>query len=78
MIVTIDGPAGAGKSSAARELARRLGFPFFGYGRDVSGRDAGRPRARARSGRMPINSPGWCAKFASSWPVIACCSMEAT
>ncbi|MCA9156273.1 MAG: (d)CMP kinase, partial [Planctomycetales bacterium] len=26
MIVTIDGPAGAGKSSVARELARRLGF----------------------------------------------------
>jgi cytidylate kinase len=25
-VVTIDGPAGAGKSSAARELARRLGF----------------------------------------------------
>src|SRR3954464_8288045 len=29
MIVTIDGPAGAGKSSAARELARRLGFRFL-------------------------------------------------
>jgi cytidylate kinase len=32
MIVTIDGPAGAGKSSAARELARRLGFAFLDTG----------------------------------------------
>ncbi len=26
MIVTIDGPAGAGKSTVAKALARRLGF----------------------------------------------------
>lgn len=32
MIVTIDGPAGAGKSSAARGLARRLGFDFLDTG----------------------------------------------
>src|SRR5262245_58938910 len=32
MIVTIDGPAGAGKSSAARELASRLGFRFLDTG----------------------------------------------
>ncbi len=32
MIVTIDGPAGAGKSSAAKELARRLGFEFLDTG----------------------------------------------
>lgn len=32
MVVTIDGPAGAGKSSAARELARRLGFKFLDTG----------------------------------------------
>jgi cytidylate kinase len=32
MIVVIDGPAGAGKSSAARELARRLGFRFLDTG----------------------------------------------
>jgi cytidylate kinase len=32
MIVTIDGPAGAGKSSAARDLARRLGFEFLDTG----------------------------------------------
>ncbi|MAG94739.1 MAG: cytidylate kinase [Planctomycetaceae bacterium] len=32
MIVTIDGPAGSGKSSAARELAERLGFRFLDTG----------------------------------------------
>lgn len=32
MIVTIDGPAGAGKSSAARSLAKRLGFEFLDTG----------------------------------------------
>jgi cytidylate kinase len=32
MIVTIDGPAGAGKSSAARGLAHRLGFEFLDTG----------------------------------------------
>ena len=32
MIVTIDGPAGAGKSSAARGLAQRLGFMFLDTG----------------------------------------------
>jgi cytidylate kinase len=32
MIVTIDGPAGAGKSSAARALAKRLGFDYLDTG----------------------------------------------
>jgi cytidylate kinase len=32
MIVTIDGPAGAGKSTVARGLARRLGFRFLDTG----------------------------------------------
>lgn len=32
MIITIDGPAGAGKSSAARSLAQRLGFHFLDTG----------------------------------------------
>lgn len=32
MIVTIDGPAGAGKSSAARQLADELGFRFLDTG----------------------------------------------
>ncbi len=32
MIVTVDGPAGAGKSSVARALAERLGFAFLDTG----------------------------------------------
>lgn len=32
MIVTIDGPAGAGKSSTARTLAKRLGFEYLDTG----------------------------------------------
>ncbi len=32
MVVTIDGPAGAGKSSVARSLAQRLGFHFLDTG----------------------------------------------
>lgn len=32
MIVTIDGPAGAGKSSAAKALAKKLGFEFLDTG----------------------------------------------
>lgn len=32
MIITIDGPAGAGKSTVARTLARRLGFRFLDTG----------------------------------------------
>src|SRR5438876_9112730 len=32
MIVTLDGPAGAGKSSAAKALARRLGYEFLDTG----------------------------------------------
>ena len=32
MIVTIDGPAGSGKSTVARELAARLGIPYLDTG----------------------------------------------
>lgn len=32
MIITIDGPAGAGKSSASKVLAKRLGFEFLDTG----------------------------------------------
>src|SRR5262245_25477381 len=32
MIITIDGPAGAGKSSTAKLLAKRLGFEYLDTG----------------------------------------------
>ena len=32
MIVTVDGPAGAGKSSVSKEVAKRLGFAFLDTG----------------------------------------------
>ena len=32
MIITIDGPAGAGKSTVAKELAKRLGFSYLDTG----------------------------------------------
>jgi cytidylate kinase len=32
MIITIDGPAGAGKSTVAKQLAKRLGFTFLDTG----------------------------------------------
>ena len=32
MIVTIDGPAGSGKSTVARKLAARLGFRYLDSG----------------------------------------------
>jgi len=51
-VVTIDGPAGAGKSSAARELARRLGFRLVDTGAMYRAlawavRDAGLPPAES-------------------------------
>ena len=32
MIITIDGPAGAGKSTVAKTLAKRLGFQYLDTG----------------------------------------------
>src|SRR5437868_4788753 len=37
MIITLDGPAGAGKSSAAKALARRLGFEYLDTGATFRG-----------------------------------------
>jgi cytidylate kinase len=55
MIVTIDGPAGVGKSTVSRALARRLGFEFLDTGamyRAVA--------YAALRGRVPLDAvPGW-------------------
>lgn len=68
MIITIDGPAGAGKSTVARALARRLGFRYLDTGamyRAVAlaglrgGVDWDRPEALARlSGQLKIELDG--------------------
>lgn len=68
MIVTIDGPAGAGKSSTARALARRLGFEFLDTGamyravtwyclkRQIDLRDEPAVAAAAREGHFLFDS----------------------
>jgi len=62
MIVTIDGPAGSGKSTAARGLAKRLGLAYLDTGamyRAVT--------LRAMRKRVPLNDPkalGRCAREA--------------
>ncbi|HTK78217.1 MAG TPA: (d)CMP kinase [Gemmataceae bacterium] len=53
MIVTIDGPAGSGKSTAAKSLARRLGFEFLDTG--AMYRAVG--FALFRDGMEPIEGP---------------------
>ena len=35
IIVAMDGPAGAGKSTVAKTLAKKLGFLHIAYGRHV-------------------------------------------
>ena len=70
MIVAIDGPAGAGKSTVARAVAERLGFTYLDTGamyrcvalRRCERRAAGRGRADA----------------SSSTSASACCSTAAT
>jgi CMP/dCMP kinase len=49
MIVAIDGPAGAGKSTIARELARKLGFSYLDTGAMYRAVALGALRAGARS-----------------------------
>jgi cytidylate kinase len=52
-VITIDGPAGAGKSSAAREIARRLGFRLV----DTSAMYRALAWAVRRAGLDPLDSP---------------------
>jgi cytidylate kinase len=59
MVIAIDGPAGAGKSSVARAAAERLGFTYLDTGamyRAVAYRtgDGGDPAAIARDARLEL------------------------
>ena len=62
-IVAIDGPAGAGKSTASRQLAARLGFAMVDTGAIYrvgrARRGAPRDRARRRRRCWPSCSPRW-------------------
>jgi cytidylate kinase len=55
MVVAIDGPAGAGKSSVARAVAERLGFTFLDTGAmyrcvGLAARERGRPPGEVAAG----------------------------
>ena len=59
MVIAIDGPAGAGKSSVARAAAERLGFTYLDTGamyRAVAYRadDAGDPAEVARTMKLEL------------------------
>ncbi len=66
MAIAIDGPAGAGKSTVARAVARALGFTLSGLRGDVSLRRARRRAARRAAGR------GGARRCTSSW-ASGCC-----
>ena len=53
MVIAIDGPAGAGKSSVARAVARELGFTYLDTGAmyRAVGLAATRERRAGRAGR---------------------------
>ena len=53
MIIAIDGPAGSGKSTVAREVARRLGFTYLDSGAMYRAVDAGRPGVGGGPRRRP-------------------------
>jgi cytidylate kinase len=68
MIITIDGPAGSGKSTASRRLAERLGFEFLDTGAmyravTLAALEAGidrtsEPALTALLGRFELQMPG--------------------
>ena len=71
MVVTIDGPAGAGKSTVARRLAERLGFAYVNSGAiyraiawRVSQGDAGRERVADSERRVRPRAGSACASTA--------------
>jgi CMP/dCMP kinase len=61
MVIAIDGPAGAGKSTVARETARALGFAYLDSGAMYRAlalsllEDEGDPAQRARQMRIELN-----------------------
>ena len=61
MVVAIDGPAGAGKSSVARAVAAALGFTYLDSGRDVP-----RVALAARAAARPAGGGGDAAARSSS------------
>src|SRR4051794_26152667 len=68
LVVAVDGPGGSGKSTVAREVARRLGLRYLDTGamyraltwlaldRRVRGEDGGAPAPRARQVRLKTAS----------------------
>jgi cytidylate kinase len=64
MVIAIDGPAGAGKSTVARAVAARLGFTYLDSGAMYRAvalsllRDAGDPASRAREIEIDFGDPG--------------------
>ena len=61
VLVAIDGPAGAGKSTVARALARELGFTYLDSG--AMYRCVGLPRSSGKAGSCPRHPPP-----SASWP----------
>ena len=62
MIVAIDGPAGAGKSTVARAVARALGFAYLDTGAmyRAAALAGGAPRpSGAGSTRQPVRGSSW-------------------
>ena len=66
MIVAIDGPAGAGKSTVARMLAERLGFRYLDTGRDVPRAHVAGDAARAATSATATGSASSPASIRSS------------
>ena len=58
-IIAIDGPAASGKSSVARELARRLGLRLRQLRRDVSRHDLASSSSAGSPPTMPSRSSSW-------------------
>ncbi len=73
MIITLDGPAGAGKSTAARTLATRLGWCYLDTGamyRTVA--------LVALERGLPLDDSAWPARSRSTSATAGCCSATAT